>query len=103
MLGHMERDEVDDSRVPERVALDLSVPMSIHLVGIGGAGMSAIATILVEMGHHVAGSDMKDGAVLDRLRALGVAVHIGHAAENLRAADVVAISTAVADSNVEVK
>lgn len=82
--------------------LDLSRPTSVHIVGLGGAGMSAIATILVEMGHQVAGSDLKDGTVLDRLRALGVRVHIGHAEENLQDAAVVAISTAVAISNVEV-
>ena len=92
-----------ESSVTTASTFDLSTPMSIHIVGIGGAGMSAIATILLEMGHRVAGSDLKDGAVLDRLRSLGVRVHIGHAADNLQAADVVAISTAVADSNVEVK
>src|ERR1700728_1245914 len=83
--------------------LDLSTPISIHLVGLGGAGMSAIATVLVEMGHEVSGSDLKDGGVLDRLRALGVRVSIGHAAENLGGAALLAKSTAIADSNVEVE
>jgi UDP-N-acetylmuramate--alanine ligase len=85
------------------VELDLSMPISIHLVGLGGAGMSAIATVLVEMGHEVSGSDLKDGGVLDRLRALGVRVAIGHASENLGDADVLAKSTAIAESNVEVE
>jgi UDP-N-acetylmuramate--alanine ligase len=83
--------------------LDLSTPISIHLVGLGGAGMSAIATVLVEMGHEVSGSDLKDGGVLDRLRALGVRVAIGHAARNLGDAQILAKSTAIAESNVEVQ
>jgi len=82
--------------------LDLSLPSAIHIVGLGGAGMSAIATILVEMGHEVSGSDLKDGPALDRLRALGVRVAIGHSADNLENADVLAKSTAIAATNVEV-
>jgi UDP-N-acetylmuramate--alanine ligase len=82
--------------------LDLSVPISIHIVGLGGAGMSAIATVLVEMGHEVSGSDLKDGGVLDRLRALGVRVAIGHDAANLGGAAVLAKSTAISEHNVEV-
>ena len=55
----------------------------VHVVGIGGAGMSAIATVLAAMGHQVSGSDLKESAGLERLRALGVAVHVGHDAANL--------------------
>jgi UDP-N-acetylmuramate--alanine ligase len=95
----MTTDHLED---PESV-LDLSAPISIHLVGLGGAGMSAIATVLVEMGHEVSGSDLKDGGVLDRLRALGVRVAIGHEAENLGGASVLAKSTAIAETNVEVE
>lgn len=91
-----------DHDQPDGHSLDLSRPTSMHLVGLGGAGMSAIATVLVEMGHKVSGSDLKDGGVLDRLRALGVRVEIGHAAENLGDAVVLAKSTAIAISNVEV-
>jgi UDP-N-acetylmuramate-alanine ligase len=58
-----------DHDQPDGHSLDLSRPTSMHLVGLGGAGMSAIATVLVEMGHKVSGSDLKDGGVLDRLRA----------------------------------
>jgi UDP-N-acetylmuramate--alanine ligase len=86
----------------ESNVLDLLQPTSIHIVGLGGAGMSAIATILVEMGHEVSGSDLKDGSVLERLRALGVRVAIGHDAANLGSAVVLAMSTAIASSNVEV-
>ena len=52
--------------------LDLSSPRHVHIVGIGGAGMSAIATVLARMGHHVTGSDLKESRGLDRLRLLGV-------------------------------
>ncbi|MEJ5254488.1 MAG: UDP-N-acetylmuramate--L-alanine ligase [Acidimicrobiales bacterium] len=88
----------------EHVRPDLRVPTSIHVVGVGGAGMSAIATVLAGMGHRVSGSDLKESAGLERLRALGVEVHIGHAAENL-APDLryVTVSTAIPDSNLEVR
>jgi UDP-N-acetylmuramate--alanine ligase len=81
---------------------DLSTPRRIHLVGIGGAGMSAIATVLAGMGHRVSGSDLKASPGLDRLRALGVEVHVGHDAGWVGDAEVVGISTAVGAANPEV-
>ena len=51
------------------VALDLSTPQRIHVVGIGGAGMSAIALVLRAMGHAVSGSDLKESPVAARLRS----------------------------------
>jgi len=81
---------------------DLSRSRKVHIVGIGGAGMSAIATVLVEMGHEVSGSDLKDGVALDRLRALGVRIAIGHDPANIGGAEFLAISSAVAATNVEV-
>jgi UDP-N-acetylmuramate--alanine ligase len=81
---------------------DLSVPRRIHLVGIGGAGMSAIATVLAGMGHRVSGSDLKGSPGLDRLRGLGIEVHVGHDASQLGSAELVAISTAVGAANPEV-
>ncbi len=81
---------------------DLSTPRRIHVVGIGGAGMSAIATVLVAMGHVVTGSDLKHSSGLDRLTSLGVGVTVGHRAENVGDAEVVAISTAVPARNPEV-
>ena len=79
-----------------RAVLDLSDPARIHVVGIGGAGMSAIATVLAAMGHQVSGSDLKGSAGLERLRALGVDVAVGHDAANLpEALDAVTISTAI--------
>ena len=83
-------------------ALDLSTPRTIHVVGVGGAGMSAIAVVLASMGHTVTGSDLKPSTGLERLRAVGVTVFVGHAAENVGQADAVAISTAIPSSNPEV-
>jgi len=81
--------------------VDLSVPRSVHIVGVGGAGMSAIATVLAAMGHRVTGSDLKASAGLERLRALGVGVEVGHDAAHVGDADIVTISTAVQPSNPE--
>lgn len=94
------------SGVPEdpRASADLSLsrPRRVHVVAAGGAGMSAIATVLVEQGHRVSGSDQVDSAALERLRVLGVAVHVGHDAAHVGAAEMVVVSTAVPDDNVEV-
>ena len=57
---------------------------TIHFVGIGGIGMSGIAEILHNLGYSVQGSDIADGGNVKRLQALGIAVAIGHRAENLR-------------------
>ena len=83
-------------------ALNVSgAPRRFHVVGIGGAGMSAIATALVGLGHRVTGSDLKDSAVVDRARALGIEVSIGHDAANLGDAEAVALSTAIPLPNAE--
>ncbi|MEY2571727.1 MAG: UDP-N-acetylmuramate--alanine ligase [Acidimicrobiaceae bacterium] len=82
--------------------IDLTTPLAIHVVGVGGAGMSAIASVLARMGHRVSGSDLKDSAALRRLEAQGVIVHVGHAAANVADADLVAVSTAIAATNPEV-
>jgi UDP-N-acetylmuramate--alanine ligase len=83
-------------------ATEGAVPQHVHLVGIGGAGMSAIARILAQRGHRVSGSDLHEGRAVTALRALGVTVGIGHRAENLGPAEVVVISTAVPETNPEV-
>jgi len=84
--------------------LDLSSPRVVHIVGIGGAGMSAIATVLARMGHRVSGSDLRGSAAFERLGALGVATTVGHAAGNVPAdADAVVISTAIPRTNPEVE
>ena len=81
--------------------LDLSAPTHVHVVGVGGAGMSAIAEVLVSMGHTVSGSDLKASSGLERLAALGVDVRVGHAADQVGGADLVTRSTAVPDGNPE--
>ncbi len=65
---------------------------TIHFVGVGGIGMSSIAEILHNLGYHVQGSDVADGYNVKRLRELGVAVVIGHKAENITGASVVVIN-----------
>ncbi|XUL91855.1 UDP-N-acetylmuramate--L-alanine ligase [Streptomyces galilaeus] len=73
-----------------------------HFIGIGGAGMSGIAKILAQRGAEVAGSDAKDSATADALRALGATVHIGHAAEHLADdATCVVVSSAIRKDNPE--
>ncbi len=75
----------------------------IHFVGIGGAGMSGIAEVLLNLGYAISGSDLSDGAAVRRLRAAGAQVAIGHDAANVRAADAVVVSTAVGADNPEVR
>lgn len=82
--------------------LDLTEPHRIHIVGIGGAGMSAIATVLAAMGHQVTGSDLKASAAVEGVRGLGIPVTVGHAGANVGDAGLVAVSTAIPASNVEV-
>jgi len=74
----------------------------IHFVGIGGIGMSGIAEVMANLGYKVQGSDIAEGYVVAGLRAKGIEVHIGHAAENLGDAAVVVVSTAIKRGNPEV-
>jgi UDP-N-acetylmuramate--alanine ligase len=74
----------------------------IHLVGIGGSGMSGIAEVLLSSGYAVSGSDLKQSPVTERLRKLGAKIFEGHQAESVRGAHVVVISSAVRPENVEV-
>src|SRR5687768_3661953 len=75
---------------------------TIHFVGIGGIGMSGIAEVMHNLGYKVRGSDQAESANVKRLRDLGIAVVIGHAAQNLADAAVVVISSAVKADNPEV-
>lgn len=74
----------------------------IHFVGIGGAGMSGIAEVLLNLGYRISGSDMSDSAVTRRLAELGATVYNGHQAEYIDGADAVVTSTAILGSNPEV-
>src|SRR5690606_14438351 len=68
---------------------------NIHMVGIGGIGMSSIAEVLLARGYRVSGSDLALGPVTERLAELGATIHQGHAAEHVTDADVVVYSSAV--------
>ncbi|MDX1625747.1 MAG: UDP-N-acetylmuramate--L-alanine ligase [Wenzhouxiangellaceae bacterium] len=75
----------------------------IHLVGIGGAGMSGLAEVLADLGFEVAGSDLAESEAVRHLRERGIDVRIGHDAGNVRGADVVVSSSAIAADNVELE
>ena len=74
----------------------------IHFVGIGGIGMSGIAEILHNLGYSVSGSDQNENANVERLREMGITIHIGHTASNIEGAGVVVKSTAVPLTNPEI-
>ena len=74
----------------------------VHFVGIGGAGMSALAKILVEKGYEVSGSDLKESVMTGVLRDLGATVYIGQKAENVQNAEAIVVSTAIREENPEV-
>lgn len=94
------------TRTIERVAstslvVDLSVPTRVHVVGVGGPGMSALARALVEAGHGVSGSDLVESETLAGLRDCGVTVHVGHDARHVEGVGLVTYSTAIPATNVE--
>ncbi len=74
----------------------------IHFIGVGGAGMSGIAEVLLNLGYTISGSDLSDSSTLRRLADLGIQTHVGHSAENVQGADAVVTSTAVKADNPEV-
>ena len=75
---------------------------TIHLVGIGGIGMSGIAEVLFNMGCKVQGSDIAHSTAISKLEALGIRVYIGHRADHIRGCNVVVVSSAIASDNPEV-
>ena len=74
---------------------------TIHFVGIGGSGMGGIAEVLISLGYRVQGSDLKPNNVTVRLARMGATIAFGHAAQNVKGADVVVVSSAVAQDNPE--
>jgi UDP-N-acetylmuramate--alanine ligase len=74
----------------------------IHFVGIGGAGMSGIAEVLLNQGYQISGSDLRESTVVDRLQGMGAKVFIGHQTSNVTGADVVVSSSAVDENNPEI-
>ncbi len=89
------------SSPPPCPPLDLSIAHRLHVVGVGGPGMSAVAIALAEMGQVVSGSDLRDHPVLERVRAAGVEVHIGHDRTLVHGVDAVTASTAIPARNIE--
>ncbi len=86
---------------PVTSGIDLSGPRRIHVVGVGGPGMNPIAAVLAAQGHDVSGTDIKESYGLDRLRALGVSVTVGHDPSLVADRELITRSTAIPDDNVE--
>jgi len=80
----------------------LRLPERLHFVGIGGAGMSGIAAVMIRRGSQVSGSDQKESENTRRLQAMGADVHIGHSRENVGDAEIVVVSAAVPPDNPEI-
>lgn len=75
---------------------------AIHLVGVGGVGMSGIAEVLLNLGYRITGSDLRQSPVTDRLKSLGAEIFEGHAAAHIDGCDVVVVSSAIDRANPEV-
>ena len=90
-----------ETQMTSNLSVDLSNSQRIHVVGVGGPGMSAIARVLYEMGNIVSGSDIKDSIAVQRLKDLGVVINVGHDADVVSGCDVVTASTAIPQSNIE--
>ena len=73
----------------------------VHFVGVGGSGMSGVAEVLLNLGYAVSGSDLQESASIGRLRDAGARIEIGHAAGHIEGCDVVVVSAAIAEDNVE--
>jgi len=94
------------SHVKPKIMCDMQDPMGrmqrIHFIGIGGAGMSGIAEVLINLGYKVSGSDIAENTVTKRLRDMGAEILIGHSGDNVTSADVLVVSTAISSDNAEV-
>jgi UDP-N-acetylmuramate--alanine ligase len=88
--------------IPTHGVPDLSEVRTVHLVGIGGAGMSGLAHLLMARGVTVSGSDVKESHPLTRLRTAGADITMGHHADHVREPDAVVVSSAIPDTNPEV-
>ena len=75
--------------------------MKVHFIGIGGAGMSGIAKIMLSQGITVSGSDVKDSTVTENLRTMGAQIFIGHHGKNIEGVDLLVLSTAISADNPE--
>ena len=86
---------------PRNVSIDEI--RSIHMIGVGGSGMSGLAKLLAQRGIAVSGSDLKPSYIVDALAGVGVETWIGHQPDRIGAVDIVVASSAVPDSDVELK
>jgi UDP-N-acetylmuramate--alanine ligase len=77
------------------------IPDNVHFIGIGGAGMSGLARILLELGRRVSGSDLNKTSITKRLESMGAVCYAGHSAENAEGVDLVVVSTAIKPENPE--
>ncbi len=84
------------------MTIDLSSPRRLHVVGVGGTGMNAVAAVLIGMGHDVSGSDLRESVAVQRVRSLGATVFLGHDPAHVVGVEAVVTSTAVPESNPEI-
>jgi len=77
--------------------------MNIHMVGIGGIGMSGIAELLLNLGYKISGSDIASSPLIERLQKMGAKIYLGHRASNIEKADLVVISSAIKPNNEEIR
>ena len=103
LVALAERDAVSEPAVASVASLLASRACRVHIIGIGGTGMSAIAALLLDLGHIVTGSDQAQSSAVDALVERGATVTIGHGGALGAATDIVARSTAITDSNPEVQ
>jgi len=99
----MSNAQSDDLRGGATHRLDLQTKRRLHVVGVGGPGMSSVALALAGMGHETSGSDIRESLVLDHLRAAGVSIHVGHNASLVDHCDGVTSSPAIPADNIEVQ
>ena len=77
--------------------------INIHMIGIGGIGMSGIAELLINLGYNISGSDVVSSSTIERLEKMGAKIYIGHSASNIGNADLVVVSSAIKSDNDEMK
>ena len=89
--------------MPDLQSHEMGRVRKVHFIGIGGAGMGGIAEVLNNIGYEVSGSDIRENAISRRLQSLGINILIGHQVENTQNTDVVVITSAVTEDNVELQ
>src|SRR5680860_1729914 len=81
----------------------MAIKKQIHLIGIGGTGMTALANLILEKGYSLSGSDKNDFSARKILEKKGIKIYIGHQANNIKKADIVVYSSAIPNDNIELK